>query len=710
MITGLFSKCSRMKKIIILLLLVCPVLTLRADEGMWLLSRLKQHNEAQMKKLGLKIPVEYIVDSLSQAIISYNGSGTASFISKDGLLVTNYHCAYAGIQQSSSDENNYIRDGFWASRREDEIPLSGINISINRVIKDVSDEVNAKLIGVKADRKVISEILSGIVAGYRKQYPGMQVNIRSYRNNSLHVLYVAQSFSDVRLVGAPPYAIAKFGGETDNWTWPRHGCDFAYLRVYVSKDGKSTGYHADNVPYHPDVYLKVSTEGYKKGDYAMSIGYPGYTNRNATSMQIWETQHVLNPPMIKIRTARQEILQKFMREDESLRIKYAEKFASSANYCKNSIGMNQWIEDLKVCEKKAEYELAFLNSCKNDSVRQYYESVLRDIDKGIKDAARYRTAMGYYVEALGEGCEMLRFVSSFGKAIPHAQRDKGEMRANLLVNVKMYYKDYSEKVDCTVMKALLKIVRDDLDADLLPEFFETLKNEYRGDVDKFVDDLYEHSVFANQERLLAALDNPSLNIKEDVVYKMSEQLEKKRRELFRLVDGKRAVAQRAILEYNKGILNFDQQNYYPNADKTIRLSYGTICDLPLENGDVKPFQTCLSGVIRKAKSDNPDFYLPDKLKKLWESKDFGRYNQNGDVPADFIMNGDVTGGNSGSPLLNAKGELIGLVFDCNWESMTRDFNFDQKLHRVICLDVRYLLFITEKYAHAENVINEILKD
>ena len=651
-----------------------------------------------------------IGDSLSQAIISFNGNGTASFISKDGLLVTNYHCAYAGIQQSSSDENNYIRDGFWASRREDEIPLSGINISINRVIKDVSDEVNAKLIGVKADRKVISEILSGIVAGYRKQYPGMQVNIRSYRNNSLHVLYVAQSFSDVRLVGAPPYAIAKFGGETDNWTWPRHGCDFAYLRVYVSKDGKSTGYHADNVPYHPDVYLKVSTEGYKKGDYAMSIGYPGYTNRNATSMQIWETQHVLNPPMIKIRTARQEILQKFMREDESLRIKYAEKFASSANYCKNSIGMNQWIEDLKVCEKKAEYELAFLNSCKNDSVRQYYESVLRDIDKGIKDAARYRTAMGYYVEALGEGCEMLRFVSSFGKAIPHAQRDKGEMRANLLVNVKMYYKDYSEKVDCTVMKALLKIVRDDLDADLLPEFFETLKNEYRGDVDKFVDDLYEHSVFANQERLLAALDNPSLNIKEDVVYKMSEQLEKKRRELFRLVDGKRAVAQRAILEYNKGILNFDQQNYYPNADKTIRLSYGTICDLPLENGDVKPFQTCLSGVIRKAKSDNPDFYLPDKLKKLWESKDFGRYNQNGDVPADFIMNGDVTGGNSGSPLLNAKGELIGLVFDCNWESMTRDFNFDQKLHRVICLDVRYLLFITEKYAHAENVINEILKD
>ena len=699
-----------MKKLILLLFLSIYAMTSQADEGMWLLSRLKQYNEARMKELGLKVPVDVIVDSLSQAIISFNGNGTASFISKDGLLVTNYHCAYAGIQQSSSDENNYIRDGFWANSREQEIPLNGVTVSINRVIKDISDEVNGKLAGVKPDRKVIFEILNGIVAEYRKQYPGMQVSIRNYRNNTLHVLYVAQSFTDVRLVGAPPHSIAKFGGETDNWTWPRHGCDFAYLRVYVSKDGKSTAYHVDNVPYHPDVYLKVSTEGYKKGDYAMSIGYPGYTDRNATSMQIWEKQHVLNPPMIKIRTARQEILQKFMREDESLRIKYAEKFAASANYCKNSIGMNQWIEDLEICKKKAEYEQAFLNSCKDGAERQYYESVLRDIEKGIKDAARYRTAVEYYVEALGGACEMLNFVSSFGKAIPHVQRNKGEMRTNLLVNVRLYYKNYSEEVDRAVMKALMKIVRDDLDADLLPEFFEILKNEYNGDIDRFVNELYERSVFANQERLLAALDNPGLDIEKDVVYKISEQIEKKRGELFRLVDSNRAIAQRAIFEYNKGILNFDQQNYYPNADKTIRLSYGTICDLPLESGEVKPFQTCLSGVIEKAKSDNPDYYLPDKLKKLWESKDFGRYNQEGDVPADFIMNGDVTGGNSGSPLLNAKGELIGLVFDCNWESMTRDFNFDQKLHRVICLDVRYLLFITEKYAHMGNIINEILND
>ena len=691
---------------------VVPAMTLHADEGMWLLSRLKQYNEAKMKKLGLKIPAESIVNDLSPAIISFNGNGTASFISKDGLLVTNYHCAHAGIQQSSSDEHNYLRDGFWATGRGEEIPLQGVSLSINRVIKDVSDEVNDKLVGAGTDYRQKFGIVDGVADKYRKQYPGMKVNIRSYRDYTLHVLYVTQSFQDVRLVAAPPFAIAKFGGETDNWTWPRHGCDFALLRVYVSKDGKSTAYSADNVPFHPEKYLKVSAEGYKKGDYAMSIGYPGFTERTATSMQIWERQHVLNPPLIKVRTARQGVLQKFMNEDESLRIKYAEKFASSANYCKNAIGVNQWIQELDICKKKAEQEQAFLNSCENDSVRQVYASCLRTIEKAIKEAARTRLAEGYYVEIFGTGSEMLNFISGFGKSVPYVMKEKGDALENFVVNVKMHYKDYSEKVDRAVTKALLKIMENDLDADLLPEFFTTLKTEYKGDVDRFVDDMYDRSAFANVDRLLAALNNPKWNVENDMAYKVAEQVEKKRRELFTFVGGKLDVMRGAAARYGKGAMNFHQEDYYPNADKTIRLSYGTVCDLPLEDGIVKPYQTRLSGVVAKADANpgNPDFYLPEKLKQLWESKDFGRYGENGDLPTDFIMNGDVTGGNSGSPLLNAKGELIGLVFDCNWESMTRDFNFDQNLHRVICLDIRYVLFITEKYAHMENIITEILEE
>lgn len=442
----------------------------------------------------------------------------------------------------------------------------------------------------------------------------------------------------------------------------------------------------------------------------MSIGYPGFTERNATSMLIWERQNVLNPPLIKVRTARQEILQKFMREDESLRIKYAEKFASSANYCKNSIGVNQWIEDLDVCKKKAEQEREFLNSCENDSVRQAYTGMLQTMEKGIKETARYRLAQGYYVEVFGEGCEMISFISGFGRSIPYVRKERGESMKNFVVNTKMQYKDYSEKVDRAVTKALLKIMQNDLEADLLPEFFTTLKTEYKGDIDRFVDNMYDQSVFANEERLLAALNDPKWNVENDIAYQVEAQMEKKRKEIFALVSKKLDVVRKAQYQYNKGRLNFHQEDYYPDADKTIRLSYGTICDLPLGNGTVKPYQTRLSGVIAKADVNmgNPDFDLPEKLKTLWESKDFGRYGENGDLPTDFIMNGDVTGGNSGSPLLNAKGELIGLVFDCNWESMTRDFNFDQNLHRVICLDVRYLLFITEKYAHMNYIIAEIL--
>lgn len=680
-----------------------------ADEGMWLLPGLKQNNEARMKKLGLQLSAEQIVDDLSQAIISFNGNGTASFISADGLVLTNYHCAYDGLQQNSSEEHNYLRDGFWASSRDKEIPLKGCRLIINRKIREVSKDVNTYLQAKRGTKKNTYQLVQEFAARYQREFPGLKVSIRSYRNNTLHVLYVMQIFEDVRLVGAPPYEIAKFGGETDNWTWPRHGCDFAYLRVYVSPDGKGRPYHPKNVVYHPDVYLKVSDKGFEKGSFAMSIGFPGYTDRNATSAEIWEKRNVLNPAMIKVRTARQKILQSFMAQNEAIRIKYAAKFAASANYCKNAVGMNEWIDRLDICQKKKASEQAFIASGMTIEQKSRYSQMLKTIETGIHEAAPYNSALTYYSEVFNNGCDMLNFINGFGSIIPQVQQKDDAMRKNFITNIKMHYKDYDEQVDRTVTKELFRVLKENVCQDLLPDFFQKIESDYGGDIDLFVNEMYEKSVFSTQERLLKAVMDKQYNIKEDMAYRVMEQMEEKRKMLFNQINEKKEKSSQALIEYARMLPDFRAGDYYPNADKTIRLSYGTVCDLSLPDGTEKPFQTMLSGVMAKEQPDNPEFRLPSKLKSLWQQKDFGTYAINGDVPVDFITNGDVTGGNSGSPMLNAQGELIGLVFDCNWESMTRDFNYDQNLHRVICLDVRYLLFITEKYAGMKRLVDEILK-
>lgn len=689
------------KKIISTLCVAACALSVCADEGMWPLTQLGQYNEERMRREGLKLSADDITSRLSEAIILFNGNGTASFVSPDGLVLTNYHCARTGIQQASSADHNYLRDGFWAADRTRELPLRGITMSVNKVIKDVSAEVNALLKAAPKNRAAQYGVLTKVTNKYRRQHPGMQARIYSYRNNTRHILYVTQTFQDIRLVGAPPIDIAKFGGETDNWTWPRHGCDFAILRAYVSKEGMSAAYSKDNVPYHPKHYLKVSAEGYGEGDFAMSMGYPGFTDRRATSMQIWERRHVLNPPLVKVRTARQDVLQRMMRADERVAIQYAEKFAASANYCKNYNGMNEWIDRLDLVGKKRDEERRMVNACGDTLQKQRYASWLADMRQGIEDAAPYRLAQTYYLETFGEGWDMLRFVSSFGAAMKTWDKN------NFKSNVNLYYKDYSETVDRTVAKALLRILVDDLEAGMLTASLAPLKGKGDEAVAAFVDKLYDQSVFANRDGIMRALDDPTFSLDNDPAYQLAAEIEKKRKELFALVDSKRQVAQRSIYQWMAARETADTVNYYPNADKTIRLSYGTIQPLKLDDGTTKPWQTTMAGVMEKAKSDNPDYRLPDKLRRMWQAKDFGGYGAGGDLPTCFITNGDVTGGNSGSPMLNAKGEVIGLVFDCNWESMLRDFDFNINLHRVICLDMRYVLFMIDKYAGMTKIAEEL---
>lgn len=690
-----------MKKIILSLLAAANTFSLTADEGMWLLPQIKQHRLELMNKAGLRASEGLITDTLSQAIILFNGNGTASFISKDGLVLTNYHCARTGIQQASSKEHNYLRNGFWASGFSSEIPLRGITMSINVVVKDVSEEVNRQLSKIKNNRKEQYAATCRIADSYAKRYPGTKASIRSYRGNSIHVLYVTKTFRDVRLVGAPPISIAKFGGETDNWMWPRHGCDFALLRAYVSKDGKTTPYSKDNVPYHPTHFLHVSAKGVSEGDYTMSMGYPGFTNRGATSAQIWETRNVINPPIVKLRTERMELLQRMMRDDESTNIKYAEKFASSANYCKNYTGMNEWIDRIDLIRKKADKELAFVNSCTDNSLRLLYAETIRIARKGVEDAARYRRALGYLQETFNEACDMMRFASFFSGAM------KSMDKKNFTTNVDMFYKNYIEQVDQEVTKRLLKIVVADLDRDLLPPSLAALKDHEEKEIDNFVDKLYGNTSFSSRDKVMSAFNNPSFRLNDDAAYVLNCEIKKKEKEISINAEQARKDAHSAIVKLETAMRSYDNANFYPDADKTLRLSYGNVCPINFDD-IVKPWQTSMAGLMKKASSDNPDYAIPDRLRQMWQQKDFGDYAIGSDLPTCFITNGDVTGGNSGSPMLNANGEVVGLVFDCNWESMLRDFEFNPDLHRVICLDMRYLLFIVDKYAGMKNIIEEIL--
>lgn len=704
----------RLMKITLLSLLVMCSGVVHADEGMWLLSLLQKQNEKQMTQLGLKMNTADIIGSenaLNQAVVSFDGGCTASFISDKGLLLTNYHCSYNAIQKNSSVENNYIKNGFWTDNISSEIPVQGLTILVTKKIEDVSEEVNKRLKGEVNNAK-LNKITGEITGRYRAEYNADKVTIRSYKKQTIHVLYVQQTFKDVRLVCAPPQSVAKFGGETDNWMWPRHNCDFTMFRVYASVDNKPAEYSKNNVPYSPDRALKISLKGYSEDDFAMAIGFPGYTNRQASSMNISETVNALNPPQINIRTLRQQILAREMKNSEDISIKYSAKFSQSANYQKNSVGINEWVTKLNLIDKKRKYEQnVILASIKDKTQRDEFAASMNQMTRVMKECEPYRAAGQYYLEGFGESCEMLRFVSSFGGWAKNSVEGdaNAENCKNFVINLNTYYKNYDERVDRIVTKEVIKMLRDSLDQKFYPDFFSEIETQFGGNIDKFVDNLYENSIFANLQTVQAWMKNPTRKYDEDKAVIVSEQIEKKRNEIsntHRKLDN--SINENKSLYY-KYVADSQSGIYYPNADKTMRLTYGQIKPLTTLEGVKYGCQTYFSEVIKKEDPNNSDFYLTPKMKDLWIAKDFGKYGTNGDIPVSFIVNADVTGGNSGSPIMNAKGELIGLLYDCNWESMTRDYNFDLNMHRAICLDVRYMLYIVEKYGNAKHIIDEILE-
>ncbi|WP_233555500.1 S46 family peptidase [Pontibacter oryzae] len=712
-----------LKRILSLLLLVSLSVPFaaKADEGMWLPMLIKRLNYTDMQKQGLKLTAEEIYSvnnsSLKDAIVQFGGFCTGEFISPEGLLLTNHHCGYGQIQSHSTTEHDYLTDGFWAISKDQELPNEGLFVDILHHMDDVTSKVlegidnntpeeqRAQLIGqrVQALAKEASE--NGKYVTY----------VRDFFNGNEFYLFVYNRYSDVRLVGAPPSSIGKFGGDTDNWMWPRHTGDFSMFRVYMAPDGSPATYSKDNVPFKPAHHLPINIGDKEPGDFSMVFGFPGRTKRFMTSHGLKLEVNQLNKSRIKLRESKLGLWKQDMDKDAATRIKYASKYASTSNYYKYSIGQNEGIKRMRTIEGKIVDEDKFQAWANAEAQRKAtYGNVLSDISDAYATIEKYNLGTVYLNEAI-LGTESLLMAYRLAPLYSTLKAGNKEATQKAVQDVQSradaFFKDYYMPADKKVFAALMKYYSEDIAKDQQPEAFKAMVKKYNGNFEKLADFVYSNSVVVNEQKMNSFLKNPTLKaLENDPAFQIVNSIiDNYRNNIAPKVAESNAKLDKANRLYVAGLrlMNPDKV-YYPDANSTIRLSYGSVKDYSPQDGVMYSYYTTLDGVMAKEDPNNEEFVVPAKLKQLYNAKDFGRYaNSKGELVTDFITNNDITGGNSGSPVINGKGELIGLAFDGNWEAMTGDLVFDPEYKRCINMDSRYLLFLIDKFAGATNLINEM---
>jgi len=716
-----------MKKLVTLFmaLTLLASTSVKADEGMWLPMLVKRLNYADMQEHGLKLSAEEIYSvnqsSLKDAIVVLNGgSCTAEMISGKGLFLTNHHCAYGVIQDNSATDHDYLTDGFWAMAMKQELPASGMTAGFLIEMRDVTDavlgDVSITLSGSERDaavREAITAVQETIKGEVEEHY---NIVIRSFFEGNEYYAFVYETFRDVRLVGAPPSAIGKYGGDTDNWMWPRHTGDFSMMRVYMGADGKPADYSEDNVPYQPKHFLPVSLDGVEKGDYAMIMGYPGSTDRYLSSYGVEQELTVRQPNTVKVRETRLALMKEDMKASDEVRIKYASKYAGVSNYWKYFIGQQRGLKRLKVKEKKQMEEAAF-QQWVNESYerKEIYGNVLNDWKEGFEssnETALYRTYINECIfgsEAVVMAYRTSRLYAALAAETPDQAQIDAQV-AELTERADKFYKDYNMSTDRKISAALFQFFSDDIPTDLQPTFFKDYVAKYKGDFTKMMDKMYEKSVYRSKEAFLAFLADPSKKVLDkDMAYEfMNGFLTHYRSEVAPQMGPSNDLIDNANRLFVHGLrkMNSDK-NYYPNANSTMRVTYGNVLDYFPADAVYFNYYTTLEGVMEKEDPKNDEFIVPAKLKELYDAKDYGPYGQDGTIRVCFLTNTDITGGNSGSPVINANGELIGCAFDGNWEAMSGDIAFEKELQRTIAVDIRYVLFIIDKYAGADHLIKEM---
>ncbi|MCQ2144198.1 MAG: S46 family peptidase [Bacteroidales bacterium] len=665
-----------------------------ADEGMWLLPLLKQMNAKALEEAGCRLTPDQIYSinhsSLKDAIVQFGGGCTGEVVSDNGLLLTNHHCGYASIQKLSSVEHDYLADGYWAMRMSEELPVDGLSVTFLESMTDITNVIE------KAEKKfrkelkdapnseelvqqALAQLFQDLVEAVEKDQPECHAEVESFYNENVYYLIVYKTYTDIRFVGAPPSSIGKFGADTDNWMWPRHTCDFSMFRIYADKNNNPAPYSKDNVPYTPKQSLKISLKGVQEGDYTMIMGYPGTTTRFQTSPEL-EQQIRTNDIRIAARTVRQDIMMDYMLADPAVKIQYASKYSSSSNGWKKWQGMKLAFDKLGIIERTEQQEAEFSAWAAAKPKRQEaYGSAIPALKKGILDARVNHEAFTLAYESLYQ-IELVQMATI--------------AKSGRLDRLEPLYKDYCAALDRDEAKALVAFYK----AHSLPE--------YAFDCDIDIDEMFDKTVITSWEKLSAAdsttiANDPAVafaNAAMEIVYG-TYYIDRAPNPEF---DAAQKAYTAGLLEWRKG------QPSYPDANFTMRLTYGHVMPYSPKDAVLYRHYTTLDGVMEKEDPDNWEFVVPAKLKELWKAKDYGQYAMpNGQMPACFLSNNDITGGNSGSPVMNADGELLGLAFDGNWESMSSDVMFEPDLQRCINVDIRYVLFIIDKFGGAGWLIDEM---
>ncbi len=714
----------KIKKYLVAALAAAFTFSAQADEGMWLLQLMKQQNSIDMmKKQGLKLEADDLYNpngvSLKDAVGIFGGGCTGEIISPEGLILTNHHCGYASIQQHSSVEHDYLTDGFWAKSRAEELPTPGLKFRFVHRIVDITDLVNAKVKAGEVDEyEAMTNKFLGKLAKEEleksdlKGKPGIEVRALPFYAGNKYYLFYYKVYSDVRMVAAPPSSVGKFGGETDNWMWPRHTGDFSMFRIYADKNGEPAEYSADNVPLKTPKYLSISLKGLNEGDYAMIMGFPGSTERYLTQSEVRQRMTAVNQAMIDMRTVYLDVLKKYMRQSDKTRIQYANKFAGSSNYWKNSIGMNKAIVDNDVLATKAEQEKRFASFAQG---KPEYEGVVEKIDALVEKMSPSLRRLEYTSEALSGAIELgcpPALMDKMKEAIETKNDSLLQATKKQLEEVyeSIHNKDYDQQVDRAVAKAILPALAKALAPEELPAFYQTIEKEYKGDYNAYVDDLFETSIMSSRANLDKFLKKPSVKaIDRDLATNFSRTKLDKLKEAAAEYNQYAQEIELLHKAYIRGLGEMKQPvPSYPDANFTIRLTYGNVKSYNPKDGVHYKYFTTTDGILEKEDPENPEFVVPAKLKELIQKKDFGRYAMaDGTMPVCFLTTNDITGGNSGSPVIDGEGRLIGCAFDGNWESLSGDINFDNNLQRCIALDIRYMLFILDKLGGCGHLIDEM---